>query len=128
MILRRVTEHVRAQNWTAIGIDFFIVVLGVFIGLQVQEWSQLQADRQREIQIVSELLDNLEIDRANYANGLPWMSGRSPRRTYRSRRPGFRGFSSNGSRRAWISSAMRSNRLTRPTSLRIDSTVYGTTS
>jgi hypothetical protein len=28
MILRRVTEHVRDQNWFAVGIDFVIVVVG----------------------------------------------------------------------------------------------------
>ncbi len=33
MILRRITEHVNAQNWFAIGLDFLIVVVGVFIGI-----------------------------------------------------------------------------------------------
>lgn len=38
MILRRLATHVREQNWTAIAIDFFIVVVGVFIdsGLQLE--------------------------------------------------------------------------------------------
>ena len=35
MILRRVIEHVRDQSWTAIGIDFLIVVIGVVVGFQV---------------------------------------------------------------------------------------------
>ena len=39
MILRRVIEHVKHQNWTAVALDFVIVVLGVFIGLQVQDWN-----------------------------------------------------------------------------------------
>lgn len=39
MILRRVIHHFRQQEWTAIGIDFFIVVFGVFIGLQVSNWN-----------------------------------------------------------------------------------------
>ena len=30
MLLRRVIEHVREQNWIAIGIDFAIVVVGVY--------------------------------------------------------------------------------------------------
>jgi hypothetical protein len=34
MLLRRMIEHVKAQNWFAVGLDFFIVVTGVFIGLQ----------------------------------------------------------------------------------------------
>ena len=32
MILRRLTENLRAQNWMAISIEFLIVVVGVFIG------------------------------------------------------------------------------------------------
>ncbi|MGA8205935.1 MAG: hypothetical protein WB812_15570 [Woeseiaceae bacterium] len=39
MILRRVIEHVKAQHWTVVFLDFVIVVLGVFIGLQVQDWN-----------------------------------------------------------------------------------------
>ena len=42
MLLRRVIQHVRHQNWFAVGIDFVIVVVGVFIGLQVQQWADAQ--------------------------------------------------------------------------------------
>jgi len=70
MILRRVIEHVKAQNWTAVALDFVIVVMGVFIGLQVQEWSGRQEDRRREVQIIADMLADLEIDRAQYANGM----------------------------------------------------------
>jgi hypothetical protein len=35
MILRRLTQNLRAQNWTAIVIELLIVVVGVFIGTQV---------------------------------------------------------------------------------------------
>jgi len=49
MILRRVMEHVRTQNWFAVGLDFVIVVVGVFIGIQVSNWneSRLGAEQQR---------------------------------------------------------------------------------
>nr|WP_298931346.1 hypothetical protein [uncultured Erythrobacter sp.] len=47
MLFRRITQHVREQNWTAIAIDFVIVVTGVFLGLQVQEWSSDRAERAR---------------------------------------------------------------------------------
>jgi hypothetical protein len=43
MILRRIPEHVKAQNWFAVGIDFFIVVVGVFVGLQVSNWNDRRA-------------------------------------------------------------------------------------
>ena len=43
MILRRLTKHVKDQNWFAVALDFLIVILGVFIGLQVNNWN---ADRE----------------------------------------------------------------------------------
>src|SRR4051812_39978670 len=48
MILRRITEHLKQQHWTAIAIDLGIVVLGVFIGLQVNNWNEARNDRARE--------------------------------------------------------------------------------
>ena len=39
MLLGRVIAHVKAQNWTAVALDFLIVVMGVFIGLQVSNWN-----------------------------------------------------------------------------------------
>lgn len=40
MIGRRVIGHLKNQQWTAFGIEFVIVVLGVFIGIQVSNWNQ----------------------------------------------------------------------------------------
>ncbi|GLQ21690.1 hypothetical protein ACFFUB_09300 [Algimonas porphyrae] len=40
MIFRRIKAHVENENWFAVGIDFFIVVVGVFIGLQVANWNE----------------------------------------------------------------------------------------
>lgn len=48
MLLRRITEHVKAQNWTAVVLDFVIVVVGVFIGLQVNNWNEARLDERRE--------------------------------------------------------------------------------
>lgn len=64
MILRRLTENLRAQNWTAITIEFLIVVVGVFIGTQVANWNQARIE-QREtermlVQLVPELQSQLE--------------------------------------------------------------------
>jgi len=70
MILRRVIEHLRQQHWMAVFLDFVIVVVGVFIGLQVQEWAKGREDLQREIQLITDLLGDLDIDRSHYANGL----------------------------------------------------------
>ena len=45
MLLRRITKHVKDQNWFAVALDFFIVVIGVFIGIQVANWNTQNADQ-----------------------------------------------------------------------------------
>jgi hypothetical protein len=62
MILRRLMQHVRDQNWVAVGLDFMIVVVGVFVGLQVSNWSAAQADLRRGEQYAHRLAADLEID------------------------------------------------------------------
>lgn len=47
MILRRISEHVRAQNWFAVGLDFLIVVLGVFVATQVAKAPLVDHHRKR---------------------------------------------------------------------------------
>ena len=42
MLLRRITKHIKEQNWFAVLIDFAIVVFGVFIGIQVANWNDTQ--------------------------------------------------------------------------------------
>ena len=55
MLLRRITHHVKTQNWFAVGIDFAIVVVGVFIGLQVANWNASRADRAKGDDLVARL-------------------------------------------------------------------------
>ena len=61
MILRRLTEHVKAQNWFAVALDFFIVVLGVFVATQVSNWNAVRVDQVRAISY----LERLGIDLAS---------------------------------------------------------------
>jgi hypothetical protein len=39
---RRITQQLRDHNWLAIGIDFVIVVVGVFLAAQISNWDQSQ--------------------------------------------------------------------------------------
>ena len=48
MIVRRVIEHFRKQEWTAIGIEFVLLVLGVFLGIQAANWNEARRDHERE--------------------------------------------------------------------------------
>lgn len=45
MLLRSVSQHVKDQNWFAVWVDFVIVVVGVFIGIQVANWNEVQNER-----------------------------------------------------------------------------------
>ncbi|MFT5573932.1 MAG: hypothetical protein ACI9FR_002868 [Cryomorphaceae bacterium] len=47
MILRRVIKHFRNQEWTAIGIDFMIVVFGLLVATQVTNWNSTRQDHAR---------------------------------------------------------------------------------
>lgn len=57
MLLRRITKHVKAQNWFAVGLDFVIVVLGVFVGLQVQDWNDSRKERVEESVLMARLFE-----------------------------------------------------------------------
>ena len=60
MLLRSLTRHVRDQNWFAVGIDFVIVVVGVFIGIQVANWNETRAEYQKETDALVELRNELQ--------------------------------------------------------------------
>ncbi len=69
MILRRVIAHFRKQEWAAIAIDFVIVVIGVFVGIQVSNWNAARlADQASEaylLRIQEDIRDNRrDIERA----------------------------------------------------------------
>ena len=40
MLFRRVAEYLREHNWTAVAIDFVVVVIGVFLGMEAQQWAE----------------------------------------------------------------------------------------
>ena len=55
MILRRFAEALKQQNWTSIWIEFVLLVAGVFLGIQVANWNEDRAERQRERLLLREL-------------------------------------------------------------------------
>ncbi|WP_416879439.1 hypothetical protein [Litorimonas sp.] len=60
MILRRLSKHVKDQNWFAVVLDFLIVVFGIIIGLQVTNWSEAKAFDAKETKLLHELKQELE--------------------------------------------------------------------
>ena len=56
MILRRLAEAVTEQNWFTVVLEVLIVVVGIFIGLQVDDWNQDRKDRATERDYLERLL------------------------------------------------------------------------
>jgi len=44
MILRRLSQSLRDQNWTAIAVEFVLLVAGVFLGMQAANWNEQRAE------------------------------------------------------------------------------------
>lgn len=74
MILRRMIEHVKAQNWFAVALDFLIVVAGVFVGMQVTNWNTAQADARLGKDYVRRLVGDLETDLATIKSEVAYYS------------------------------------------------------
>ena len=62
MILRRLSQSLKEQNWTAIWIEFILLVAGVFLGIQVSNWNAARADDARAQAYVGRIRANLEMD------------------------------------------------------------------
>lgn len=60
MIVQRLNEAIRSQNWANVFIEFFIVVLGIFVGLQANNWNESRLDRKQERESLERLLGEAE--------------------------------------------------------------------
>lgn len=50
--LRQVSTGVRDQNWTAIAIEFVLVILGVFLGIMAANWNEERLERRENDMIL----------------------------------------------------------------------------
>jgi hypothetical protein len=66
MILRRVIDHFKKQEWTVIGLDLVIVVMGVFIGIQLGNWNDARVERAQAAIFTRALENDLRADAALY--------------------------------------------------------------
>lgn len=55
MLLGSISKHVKDQNWFAVGVDFFIVVVGILIAFQIANWSEQQQANKREQTVLIQL-------------------------------------------------------------------------
>lgn len=55
MLFRRISKHVKNQNWFAVFLDFFIVVVGILIAFQVTKWNEQRIESSDTVQILQRL-------------------------------------------------------------------------
>ncbi len=70
MLFRRVKKHVKAQDWFAVAVDFMIVVIGVFIGIQVANWNDTRQTERRAAEYLERLDDEFDVIRARLESGI----------------------------------------------------------
>jgi hypothetical protein len=73
MILRRFGEALARQDWSMLTLEIAVVVLGIFLGLQVDDWNENRKQRTQDRLYVERLADDVQsmID-ANQAGLESW--------------------------------------------------------
>ena len=81
MILRRIASALKRQDWATVLIEFILVILGVLIALQVNNWNEARIDKRVEqeaaLRLHAELLAN--IDDAEEPTTVPMTTHYEPR-------------------------------------------------
>lgn len=70
MILQRLATSLRKQDWFTVAVETLIVVFGVFIGLQVNNWNAARVMRADEADLLSRMIVEAEDARMEMADYL----------------------------------------------------------
>jgi len=62
MLVRRISIHVKEQNWFAVWLDIAIVFVGVFIGLQADNWNETRISRAEAKTYYARLIEDLRAE------------------------------------------------------------------
>lgn len=60
MILTRIARALQKQDWVVVAIEIAVVVLGIFIGLRVDDWNEARKHRMEEALYIAQIIDDLE--------------------------------------------------------------------
>jgi len=67
VILRRLSQSLKEQNWTAIWIEFVLLVAGVFLGIQVSNWNEQRLTEKKAGMFTERLRDDLRVEVWRYS-------------------------------------------------------------
>lgn len=62
MILRRISRSLGEQNWTAIVLEFILLVAGVYFGIEVSNWNESRREAQRAHENLMRIQTDLATD------------------------------------------------------------------
>src|SRR5210317_368464 len=76
MILRRLMQHVKEQNWFAVGLEVIVVIVGIFLGMQVTEWNDKQKLKSEEVYFLQRLKQEISENIERVTSGIEMRSNR----------------------------------------------------
>ena len=53
MLIRRIRKHLNDQNWLAMGLDMLVVIFGVCLGFQLNDWNDNRKNIQKGLGLSS---------------------------------------------------------------------------
>jgi len=65
MLLRGISTHIRAQNWFAVALALLVVVVGLFLGLQIDTWWEGQKEARIESTYLQEIREDFELNKSS---------------------------------------------------------------
>ncbi len=92
MILRRIAEAIRKMDWVVVTIELLVVIVGIYLGLQVDEWSK-ERDKRADIdqqleriltdaqfiqQNLGDIINSIDADLRRFEFALNVLNGQNP--------------------------------------------------
>ena len=68
MVIRRIRQHVATHNWFAVAVDVVIVVIGVFLGTQANNWNESRLERAAAADYRQQIIKDLASNEADMAS------------------------------------------------------------
>lgn len=65
MIIKKIGNHLRQQEWTSLFIELLVVVFGLFFAFQVDRWWEARGEREAEQAYISRLMEDINTDIIN---------------------------------------------------------------
>ena len=68
MVIRRIRQHVTTHNWFAVFIDIVIVIVGVFLGTQANNWNDARIERAAVAEYRRDIVADLKANELDLAS------------------------------------------------------------